>query len=908
MIEEIDSPQFPETYNQYRAQFNRRFTRIGSLLVAILVPAGTTLDLFVQRAHLWEFMSIRIATSFFSLLVFLLTYSRFGQNHPFFIGAAPIWGAAIGMEIMIVKLGAYASSYYAGLNLCIIGLGLAYFWTIKESTIACSLVIAIWNFPIFFSNQPIEFSLYYNNLYFLVLTSILAITFTATRVELLRREYETRKMLHFSSEKLREIDKAKNQFFSNITHELRTPLTMILAPVETLLERKDNLTKYQVQSLNTIQSQALQVLKMINDLLDLAKIEENFLRLRVEDLDIHTLLDEIVTHSKTLAERNKLTIEYTCDTDVHSVYCDPEKMERVFVNLISNAIKFTPEGGRIEVRLSLATAPTERVIIEVIDSGIGIPMDKQDAVFDRFVQADASITRTYGGTGIGLAFSKEVVDLHGGHIRVSSIPNEGSTFRVELMTGEDHFQEEVLDRRKQIEARPQIGRRLDDTEGKADWQKQITRSDAYRFLELSEHNDEIAEDSIRRISQTGEVHTVQTKTVLLVEDTTDIRRFIASTLSEEGYIVITANNGEEGLAQAKQELPDIIVSDYMMPKMDGVSMIAELRQLDGIKDRPIVMLSAKSDIASRVKGREAGADVYLSKPFSARELKATLAGLLKKQDKQLSMIVDVQSRTLESICAGLSHEIKNPLSYIKNAQEVVRMRAKKLAKMALDGTLDETTADKIVNKIDKMVDISGKGIQRIDEMIGILRKYAREGYQKETTSIGMDDAISNITALIAPKDDKIVKIDTDLNAPDFYLPCIPEDIHQAMRNPIQNAVDASPDGKNVTVRSQVLNGVYTLTIDDSGLGVPKALMSRIFSPFFSTKAPGKGMGIGLSITRQIIAQHGGTAKIWNKENNGDIMGATFEISIPMPNQIRQTRTSVPIAPDIRPTSGRNGSS
>jgi len=167
-----------------------------------------------------------------------------------------------------------------------------------------------------------------------------------------KKERVQNEVLGDANAKLQEIDKAKNQFFSNITHELRTPLTMILAPVETLLERNDNLTKYQVQSLHTIQSQALQVLKMINDLLDLARIEDNFLRLRVEETDIHALWSEIVIHSQTLADRNKLTIEFTADTDIKTVYCDAEKMERVFVNLISNAMKFTPEGGRIQVRLT----------------------------------------------------------------------------------------------------------------------------------------------------------------------------------------------------------------------------------------------------------------------------------------------------------------------------------------------------------------------------------------------------------------------------------------------------------------------------------------------------------------------------------------------------------------------------
>jgi len=175
-----------------------------------------------------------------------------------------------------------------------------------------------------------------------------------------------------------------------------------------------------------------------------------------------------------------------------------------------------------------------------------------------------------------------------------------------------------------------------------------------------------------------------------------------------------------------------------------------------------------------------------------------------------------------------------------------------------------------------------------------LRKYAREGYQKETTSLGIDDAISNITTLIAPKEDKTVSITTILNAPDFFLPCIPEDMHQALRNPIQNAVDASPDGSSVRVRSQMQGGTYTLTVEDDGHGVPKALMTRIFSPFFSTKDPGKGMGIGLSITRQIVAQHGGTAKIWNREKDGNPVGATFEISIPAADQIRISSPSIPI--------------
>jgi len=385
----------------------------ASLLVGILVPAFIIVDWFTLPHFIVQFGILRLSSALISLLCFLASKRKWSVDYAYLISSVIPISTSVVISIMCWISGGYESAYYQGILLVITGTGFLFPWPPRIYVTMLFVTFLVYYAPLVsghltIQNQTIFILNQFFILGFTIISSVTALYRSKSVSSEFVRTQELEKKnneIHEANTKLQEIDKAKNQFFSNITHELRTPLTMILAPVETLLERRDNLTTYQVQSLNTIQSQALQVLKMINDLLDLAKIEENFLRLRIEEFDIHSLLVEIVTHSKTLAERNNLTMEFISDTEVHSIYCDPEKMERVFVNLISNAMKFTPEGGHVQIRLSLADQPTERLIVEVIDSGIGIPMDKQDAVFDRFVQADASITRNYGGTGIGLAFS-----------------------------------------------------------------------------------------------------------------------------------------------------------------------------------------------------------------------------------------------------------------------------------------------------------------------------------------------------------------------------------------------------------------------------------------------------------------------------------------------------------------------
>ncbi len=293
--------------------------------------------------------------------------------------------------------------------------------------------------------------------------------------------------------RIENLDRLRTQFFSNITHELRTPLTMIMAPLEGLLEGEiGNLRPHQKEYLRPIQRNALKLLKLINDLLDLAKIEEKYLRLRVEQTNLVGLVTDIVEQARPLAARKGISLDLERNHVDADLQVDIEKMERVLVNLISNALKFTELDGRVCIWID---SRGNEVQVGVRDTGVGIAADQLDRIFERFSQADGTTTRRYGGTGIGLALAKEIVELHGGRITVESVEGEGSQFVVHLKRGGAHLQPEILERRRSVNPATEA-RRGEDREPR-EWTRLLLERKDYRFLEIAEATE-------RRIASRGD--------------------------------------------------------------------------------------------------------------------------------------------------------------------------------------------------------------------------------------------------------------------------------------------------------------------------------------------------------------------------------------------------------------------
>ena len=401
------------------------------------------------------------------------------------------------------------------------------------------------------------------------------------------RSYENKRLkLKHRAEHLTEIDTLKTQFFTNISHEFRTPLTLILGPLKDLYNTANSV--HQRKVMGTMMRNGERLLKLINQLLDISKLEAGKMVLHASPKDIVQLIRDIASSYESLALNNN--IKFTVYPEVHElVACvDQEKIEKILHNILSNAFKFTPEGGEVIVHSKVLENKWFQIAVK--DTGIGIPVDKLDNVFNRFYQVDNSQTRQFEGSGLGMALARELVELHHGKISVVSTEGKGTTFAVLLPIGKEHYSEmELVDL---------AGIRQNGLEY---FEPSVTRS-----------KDEIEE---HEMSLNGD-----RPVLLIVEDNIDMRHYIQRILSD-GYHIDVAADGKEGISKAEQVVPDLIISDVMMPEMDGYELCKRVKSNELTSHIPVILLTAKADRESKLDGLETGADDYLSKPFDVEELK-----------------------------------------------------------------------------------------------------------------------------------------------------------------------------------------------------------------------------------------------------------------------------------------------
>ncbi len=397
------------------------------------------------------------------------------------------------------------------------------------------------------------------------------------------------------AEQLKEMDQVKSRFFSNISHEFKTPLTLIIGPAEKLLTVK-KLSPVKTYS-QYILANAHRLMKLINQLMDVSKIDSGKMPLHLTSGNLITFLSQVFHSFELLAQQKNIQMELQMSEENMVGEFDEDKLEKIFFNLLSNALKFTPEQGKVVLSLEQVD---DQVKVKVSDSGAGIAPDQLPFIFDRFYQADDSGTRTHEGTGIGLALVKELVDLHQGTIEVTSELNQGTIFTVCLP---------FVSTNASVEALAML--------------EQANISEDHSMLQTLEPEEKLSNEAVTTTAQ---------NTILVVEDNAEIQAFIKAELTPF-YQVALASNGEEGMNWALKNVPDLIISDVMMPKVDGLQMVKMLRANDVTSHIPIVMLSAKSDFDSKISGLTAGSDDYLTKPFSAQELLLRLQNMLERRDR-----------------------------------------------------------------------------------------------------------------------------------------------------------------------------------------------------------------------------------------------------------------------------------
>src|ERR1035437_3864811 len=572
------------TYSDYEGQITIRHLRAGCLLVMALMPAGVLLDYFVYPGKLGYFLALRLACSLLEGAVWLLLGTPLSRRIHQVLGLVVALLPLFFICWMVYTTEGPASPYYAGINLILLAIAFVLGWSVGLSLLALVLFIGMYLGACFLRGPlaPEDRGLFFNNLYFLCLTGIIVVTGSRIHRVLRVREFtlrfeldESRQMLEESNQKLMELDQIKSRFFANISHELRTPLTLLLAPLESLL-RRFNLEPDTKDLLVTMHSNGMRLLKLINDLLDLVRLESGRMEAKREPLEVAGFVKGLASAARQVADDKRLRLDTVVDPALGSVLGDRDKLEKIVLNLMFNALKFTPAGGRVELR---AEKRGEDFVLTVADTGMGISEKNLSHVFDRFWQADGSSKRKYQGVGIGLALVKELVEIQGGKATVQSQEGKGTTFTVTLP-----YQKAEPAPKLSPEAAPQTAPDSPADGGTVtseEWLAQL-----YRRAELFPALTPL-QSSLRPVEtkRNGSL-----PTILVADDEPDMLRFLKTQLSTH-YRVLEAVDGQQAIEKASQFLPDIILLDMMMPEKDGLQACREIRALTPTQSIPIVMSS-----------------------------------------------------------------------------------------------------------------------------------------------------------------------------------------------------------------------------------------------------------------------------------------------------------------------------
>ncbi|HEX9758956.1 MAG TPA: ATP-binding protein [Nitrospiria bacterium] len=899
-------------YQSFIRDLSLERLRLGCILSFTLVPLSSVLDYLTNPEFFTKFLYIRIICSFIALLIFLTTFWNTSKKYSTILGIILTSVVGISIALMIRYLG-HETPYYAGLNLIILAIGLIFPWGLLETAIACTLIYSYYIVPILLFDVINNFAIFANNNVFILETIVIALASSYFSSTLRLREFKSRfelKMINLRLEetksnleqaysKLKELDEVKSKFFSNVSHELRTPLTLILAPLESILKGElGEINFQQNKQIQIMYNNALRLLKLINNLLDLAKIDAGKMELYYNQGNIVEFIKGIVASVSPMAEKKKIHLTFLEGNSVPAFYFDRDKIEKVILNLLFNALKFTESGGNVTVRCEPNRNNKEEVVIDIQDTGIGIAEEDMHKLFSRFSQIDSSSTRRFEGTGVGLALAKEIVELHQGRIWPTSELGNGTTMTFTLplkldLTGEGGVVHE--DRRK-IQ-KPVLPENRDQ-----DWTKHIHTAAEYSGAGLL--IEENTPDPLSHKKPNSDQ-----LTILLVEDNPDMINFIGFHLHEE-FNLLKATNGEEGLSLGFQHVPDLIISDVMMPKKNGYELCKEIKGNIRTKHIPIILLTAKADLSMKIEGLEHGADDYLTKPFNAQELKAKVKSLLNQRrlEKEIQLrseeleatlhaLTETQSQLVHSekmaalglLVAGIAHEVNNPVSFAKGSLNNLKRSLDDINEHLNTGK-EEPVSEETLGDIKNSMGIIKSGLERTEAIIKDLKNFLQKDqihFKINDLHAGLDSTL-NLLKHELGQGIQVEKQYGDIG----MVETIPSQLNQVFMNLLQNAIHAiQKKGEKkgeISIKTEKTDQEILICIRDSGTGMKKEVLSHIFEPFFTTKEVGVGTGLGLSVSHRIILNHNGTLEVQSEEGKG----SEFKILLPIKQNVKEDSPSL----------------
>jgi signal transduction histidine kinase len=863
-----------------------RSGKVACALVVFLMPAGILLDYFVYPERFTDFLLLRLFCSVLAGILWALHKTPFGVRYYRFLGIPIALLPAFFISWMISITEGSDSPYYAGLILVLLAVNAIVHWSTGESLLAMAILFLFYLIACLPWNIAKDSGIFFNNMYFLVLTGIIVVTGNYLYNQLHFREFvlrfelgQNRQKLEETNQKLVELDRIKSRFFANISHELRTPLTLLLAPLQTLLQDRNLALEPETRQLLLImQSNGLRLLKLINDLLDLVRLESGKMEVKQESVAIAPFLHGLANAVKKSAADRGIRIEVTSDPAVHTVLTDGDKLERILLNLLFNALKFTPAGGKVQVN---AIRNNGELLLEVSDTGTGISEEQLPFIFDRFWQADTSSQRQFRGVGIGLALVKELVEVQGGKVAVSSAIGKGTQFTVAL---------------PYHESEPQSSRMSNGVEGSAESVSSLTPAEPNRngdsWLKNLNRQAELypsmtsLKETIRPVETS--VHMGQPR-ILIADDEPDMLKYLKSQLSQS-FQVIEAADGQQAVEKASQFLPDVIVCDMMMPEKNGLEVCRELRQRTSTRSIPILLLTARADEETKLAALSAGANDFITKPFSTTELSVRLKNLfdtynlqqeLARQNRILETTIEqlketevqlVHSEKLASLgrmSAGIIHEINNPLNFAKTALYVLQIMTESLGE-------DEKA------EFREVLQDMGEGINRISGIVSDLRTFTHPNLT-QLEQVPVLEVVNSALRLLSNEWENTVIIVKEIPQ-NQTIWANRNQIIQVLVNLVQNSLHAL--GKKhfpetpatIWVQGIENDGESLVIIRDNGEGIISENLHRIFDPFFTTKDVGEGMGLGLSICYRIMKQHGGRIQVQSE------LGAYSEFRLHFPQR------------------------
>jgi signal transduction histidine kinase len=661
---------------------------------------------------------------------------------------------------------------------------------------------------------------------------------------------------------------------------------MILAPVERILNLEaGTMSPEALTKLETVRINGHRLLKLINQLLDFAKLEAGHTQLRLSAVDVNALVTELAQAMRPLAEQRELALVLDLDRAIPDFGADQEKLDTVITNLLSNALKFTPPGGEIRIQTQLHDG---QVRVAVIDNGVGIAPQDQERIFERFFQVDGSSSREKPGTGLGMALSKELIALHGGTITLESELGKGSCFSILVPLAKVPLTVEPSS--PSADAKPTLENVVAGNPADA------SKRQYQRFAEHMACSVEGPKSNAAKVLAPG------TPRVLVVDDTAEVRAAVTELL-EDHYVVLQAQDGGEGYEVARREQPDLIISDLMMPKVDGYEFCRLAKEDPQTAQIPFVMLTAKADRSMKVAGLDHGADEYLAKPFDAKEMLARVRSMLRL--RQMHKVLDkrncelqstlselrttqaqlVQSEKMSSLgqlVAGLAHEINNSINAVYNGIQPLRTKSQKLEQLvagAIAGNPSTTDAtgkeiSKHFAKISQLAEIIEHGASRTAQIVQDLKTFSHPGRESAET-FNVHAALDVCLSLLASRTKQRISVHRDFQA-DGLIQGASGQINQVFMNLLSNAQDAIQGEGQITVSTRDCDDRVIVSVKDTGEGIPPHIQSKIFDPFFTTKPVGKGTGLGLSISYSLVNRLGGSIQFQTSPETG----TEFIVSLP----------------------------